>query len=64
MRIDPKLVHLLADIETCGYKPGTREPDTGGEIGHMIDALGYPTYLMFPVGADLSKHVPKITIYK
>lgn len=47
--IDPKCEHLIADLEACYIKPGTREAATGGDLTHPSDALGYPVHMLFPI---------------
>ena len=51
--IDPRCVHLIDDLETRSYKPGTNEPDDAGDVGHATDALGYAIHRMFPVRVRL-----------
>lgn len=46
--IHPRCKRLIADLESLAYKPGTREPNKGGDIGHMADALGYVVYMLWP----------------
>lgn len=50
--IDPRCEHLRVDIEARGYKPGTKEPDDRGDIGHPTDALGYPMFMRHPIDTD------------
>lgn len=47
--IDPKCEHLILDLESRGYKPGTREAADSGDIGHPTDALGYVLHKKFPL---------------
>lgn len=47
--IDKKCEHLILDLESRGYKPGTREADDSGDIGHPTDALGYILHKKFPL---------------
>ncbi len=52
--VDNHCKHLIHDLEIRTYKPGTREADDSGDIGHPTDALGYFLYKRFP----LVLHVP------
>jgi len=47
--VDPGCVHLIRDLEGLAYIPGTNDPDTSGNIGHMADALGYPIMFLYPM---------------
>ncbi len=47
--VDPSCTHLILDLETRSYKPGTRETDDTGDQGHMTDALGYYLHQKFPL---------------
>jgi hypothetical protein len=49
MFVDPRCVHLIEDIENRAYKEGTREVADGKMQGHITDAMGYPTYWLFPI---------------
>lgn len=51
--IHPRCKNLIKDLKSRSYKPGSREPDDHGDIGHMSDALGYPIHRLFPV-----RHMP------
>lgn len=56
MFVDPVCVHLLADLRARYYKPGTSDPaDAGvaGDVGHITDAMGYATWMLFPVRIEL-----------
>ena len=48
--VDPQCKHLILDLESRGYKPGTRTADDSGDIGHPTDALGYVLHKKWPVG--------------
>lgn len=54
--IHPRCEKLIWDLESRVYKPGVREPDDYGDIGHITDALGYWVYLRFPVKLESSSH--------
>ncbi len=47
--VDPSCTHLVLDLETRSYKPGTRETDDTGDQGHATDALGYYLHQKFPL---------------
>lgn len=48
--IDPHCKHLIHDLETRQYKPGTREADNSDkDAGHPTDALGYFLHKKFPL---------------
>jgi hypothetical protein len=49
MFVDPKCTHLIDDIETRAYKPGTSEPADAHDQGHMTDAMGYAVFRLFPI---------------
>lgn len=48
--IDPKCEHLIYDLKTRTYKPGTREADDSDkDAGHPTDALGYLCHKRWPL---------------
>ena len=47
--IDSHCKHLIHDLEVRSYKPGTREADDSGDIGHPTDALGYILHRRWPL---------------
>jgi hypothetical protein len=49
MLISPKCKHLIEDLETRAYKPGTNEPNDSHLQGHISDALGYVIHVLFPI---------------
>jgi len=57
MFVDPSCAHLIDDLRTRAYKPGTKEADDKQgrvrKIGHMTDAMGYPVFRLFPVDVEL-----------
>jgi hypothetical protein len=53
--IDPACTQLIQDLEMRTFKPGTREPEDSGDIGHMTDALGYPIYKLFRIKQSAGK---------
>ena len=53
--IDSHCEHLILDLETRGYKPGTREADDSGDTGHPTDALGYVLHKKFPLSKIISQ---------
>lgn len=52
--IDKSCKHLIYDLKSRNYKPGTREADDSGDIGHPTDALGYFIYKRFPLNLQLT----------
>ncbi len=54
--VDKKCEHLILDLESRGYKPGTREADDSGDIGHPTDALGYVLHKKFPLSLTISNN--------
>ena len=46
--IDPGCKHLIRDFESASYKPGTSEPQSGGDALHMVDGWGYIVWRLFP----------------
>lgn len=47
--IHPRCVNLIADLKARGYKPGTKELDDSGDIGHITDAFGYVVHALWPM---------------
>jgi len=48
--VDPKCKHLIYDLKTRTYKPGTREADDSNkDSGHPTDALGYICHKRWPL---------------
>lgn len=47
--VDARCKHLIEDLETRVYRPGTRETDDGEDRGHSTDALGYILHRRFPL---------------
>jgi len=59
--VDSTCTHLIRDLAIRTYKPGTRDVDDSGDVGHITDALGYICHKRWP----LQLHVlnkQKITI--
>lgn len=52
MYVDPRCKRLITDLETRAFKPGTTEPNDSGDVGHITDAMGYPTWKLFPIRLD------------
>lgn len=50
--------HLIRDLESRNYKPGTNEPDDYGDVGHITDALGYVVYQLFPMRVEVGISAP------
>lgn len=54
--VDEKCKHLIFDLESRGYKPGTREADDSDkDQGHPTDALGYVLHKKFPLSKMISQ---------
>lgn len=52
--VDSKCKHLIYDLETRTYKPGTREADDSDkDQGHPTDALGYFLHKRFPLNLSI-----------
>lgn len=47
--VNPRCTHTIKDLMQRSYKPGSREPNDKGDIGHISDALGYIIYGKWPV---------------
>lgn len=62
--IDKRCEHLILDLETRGYKPGTREADDSGDTGHPTDALGYVLHKKFPLRLEMTTTTPTIIFTK
>ena len=60
--VDPKCKHLIHDLESRAYKPGTITPADSGDIGHMTDALGYICHKKWPLRLRMPQHSTKISI--
>jgi len=51
LRIHPRCVHLIADLERTTYQAGSSEPDHSDPLrGHISDALGYLVARVMPAG--------------
>lgn len=46
--VHPRCTNLIFDIKSRAWKPGTREPNDSGDIGHLTDALGYVIHKRYP----------------
>jgi len=53
--IHPKCKKLRSDLQSRIYKPGTRElpNESGTDIGHMSDALGYAIHKIAPIALTI-----------
>lgn len=60
--IDPKCEHLIADLKNRHYRPGTREPNDVGDLGHMTDAASYAVHALFPIQLHREQISPAVTI--
>lgn len=60
--IHPRCKTLQIDLDNRAYKPGTREVNDYGDIGHITDALGYVVHVLFPINHKLKAHKPDILI--
>ncbi len=49
MYVAPTCVHLIHDIESRGYKEGSRDLADSGDLGHITDAMGYVVHQLFPI---------------
>jgi len=55
--IDPHCKHLIHDLETRQYKPGTRDADDSDpDQGHATDALGYFCHKRFPLQLQINNN--------
>jgi len=52
--IDPSCKHLIHDLEIRAYKPGTRDANDSGDIGHPTDALGYILHKRWPLSTIIA----------
>lgn len=52
--INPRCKRLLADLTHRCYKPGTREPNDSGQLGHASDAWGYIICRLWPVQIEIA----------
>lgn len=55
VRIDPKCVHLVRDLEGVQYKKGSGDIDKAGapDLSHISDAFGYLVHRRYPMMEDL-----------
>ena len=52
IKIHPRCTTLIGELDTLGYKKGTREiDDVGGSVGHVTDAFGYLCQKYIPMEA-------------
>jgi hypothetical protein len=47
--VDSRCKHLIQDLNSRAYKPGTRDVADVGDAGHITDALGYVIFKKFPI---------------
>ena len=47
--VSSKCKWLINDLLNRAYKPGTREPDDQGDVGHITDGLTYYLWRRFPL---------------
>jgi len=59
--IDPRCKHLKDDLQMRGYKPGSRDPDDSGDVGHITDALGYIISLLYPIRVRIATSRLEVT---
>jgi hypothetical protein len=60
--MDPRCKKLIESLETCWFKPGTRElVKTGDEhdLTHITDALGYPIHWLYSIADWEEEEVPE-----
>lgn len=50
--VDPKCEHLIDDLQSCAYDPGTREAIQSEWATHWTDALGYIVHMLYPINVD------------
>ena len=50
--IHPRCKRLITDLTLRAYKENSRIPNDKGDIGHITDALGYPIYVLNPIGFE------------
>lgn len=58
--IHPRCDQLLKDLGGRSWKPGTREPDDSGDVGHISDAFGYLVHYRFPLVSVTYEKTPEI----
>ena len=57
--VHPRCTHLIRDLTSRAYKPGSNEPDDYGDLGHISDAIGYACWKIFPLHV-IRKSVPAV----
>ncbi len=60
MFVDPKCTRIIEDMQSCSYRPGSREPETGEDLTHMSDAVGYVVHMLFPIDVPLNFTTPVV----
>lgn len=58
--VNPNCKHLIDDLNTRTYKPGTREAQDEGDQGHITDALGYIIHRLWPIRIPLDAVVSRV----
>ena len=62
LHVDERCKHLIDDLSSRQYKPGTKElPADEGDLGHITDALGYVIYRKWPIVINIDG-APSITV--
>jgi hypothetical protein len=56
--VHPRAKALLISLDQLAYKPGTNQPDKGGGLDHIADALGYLCWQRFKALAPKSGQRP------
>lgn len=62
MFVSPVCIHLIEDLCARAYKPGTREVNDSGDVGHMTDAMGYPIHALHAVRVELDYGTPVVSV--
>lgn len=60
LKVHPRCVHLIEDLEARAYEEGTSEPDDHDDVGHITDALGYLIHALFPLRPNFKGAEPAV----
>lgn len=60
-KVDASCTHTIADLNHRAFKPGTRETDDSGDVGHASDALGYVIHRFYAIALRTSSTISVFT---
>lgn len=59
-KVHPRCEHLVEDLTSRAYEPGTSEPDDHDDVGHVTDAWGYMVHALFPLAVRFTDSTPEV----